>query len=125
MTEYTEIKKDQEPTVYLLQEIPGTSIGRPKFNIMGALKYGKIKVLLKEHAQIVLSAGPVHRELVKKLKDVKSHDYIILTGDPSIIYETGKILHDRKITQLKWDRQEKVYYPVPNFNPNEREETYE
>ena len=73
MTEYKEIKKDQEPTVYLLQEIPGTSIGRPKFNIMGALKYGKIKVLLKEHAQIVLSAGPVHRELVKKLKDVKSH----------------------------------------------------
>jgi len=39
----------KEPIVYVIQELPGTSIGRPKFNIMGALKYGKLKVLLKEN----------------------------------------------------------------------------
>jgi len=37
MSEYTEIKKDKEPIVYVLQELPGTSTGRPKYNIMGAL----------------------------------------------------------------------------------------
>ena len=59
MSEYKDIKKDKEPIVYLLQELPGTSIGQPKFNIMGALKYGKLKVLLKENTQIVLSPGPI------------------------------------------------------------------
>ena len=41
MSEYKDIKTS-EPTVYVIQELPGTSIGRPKFNIMGALKYGKL-----------------------------------------------------------------------------------
>ena len=38
---------EKESTVYVLQELPGTSIGRPKYNIIGAQKYGKLKVLLK------------------------------------------------------------------------------
>ena len=46
---------EKESIVYVLQELPGTSVGRPKFNIMGAQKYGKLKVLLKENTQIVLS----------------------------------------------------------------------
>ncbi len=33
--------KHKEPIVYVIQELPGTSIGRPNFNIMVALKYGK------------------------------------------------------------------------------------
>ena len=41
MSEYKDIKTS-EPIVYVIQELPGTSIGRPKFNIMGALKYGKL-----------------------------------------------------------------------------------
>ena len=41
MSEYKDIKTS-EPTVYVIQELPGTSIGRPKFNIMGALKYGRL-----------------------------------------------------------------------------------
>jgi len=53
MSDYKDIKTS-EPIVYVLQELPGTSTGRPKFNIMGALKYGKLKVLLKENTQIVL-----------------------------------------------------------------------
>ena len=38
--------EDKEPIVYVLQEVPGTRAGRPKFNIIGAQKYGKLKVLL-------------------------------------------------------------------------------
>ena len=32
-------------TVYVIQEIPGTQSGSPKINIMGASKYGELKIL--------------------------------------------------------------------------------
>ena len=115
MREYKELKENKEPIVYVIQELPGTSIGRPKFNIMGALKYGKLKVLLKENTQIVLSPGPVMYELRKLLKDYNSNDYLLLSGDPSVIGLACAIVSDinnGKFKLLKWDRQEKVYYPI-------------
>ena len=114
MSEYKDIKTS-EPTVYVIQELPGTSIGRPKFNIMGALKYGKLKVLLKENAQIVLSPGPVIFELRRLLKNYTSKDYLLLSGDPAIIGLACTIVSDinsGRFNLLKWDRQEKVYYPL-------------
>ena len=115
MREYKELKETKEPIVYVIQELPGTSVGRPKFNIMGALKYGKLKVLLKENTQIVLSPGPVMYELRKLLKDYNSNDYLLLSGDPSVIGLACAIVSDinnGKFKLLKWDRQEKVYYPI-------------
>ena len=114
MSEYKDIKTS-EPIVYVLQELPGTSTGRPKFNIMGALKYGKLKVLLKENTQIVLSPGPIVFELRRLLKDYMSKDYLLLSGDPSVIGIAVAIVSDinnGKFNLLKWDRQEKVYYPL-------------
>ena len=110
------------PIVYVIQELPGTSIGRPKFNIMGALKYGKLKVLLKENTQIVLSPGPIVFELRRLLKDYTSQDYLLLSGDPAVILLAGMIASDinnGKVNVLKWDRQEKVYYPL-EINLHER-----
>ena len=115
MSEYTDIKITKEPTVYVLQELPGTSVGRPKFNIMGALKYGKLKVLLKENTQIVLSPGPIVFELRRLLKNYNSKDYLLLSGDPSVIGIAVAIVSDinnGRFNLLKWDRQEKVYYPL-------------
>ena len=115
MSEYTDIKITKEPTVYVLQELPGTSVGRPKFNIMGALKYGKLKVLLKENTQIVLSPGPFVFELRRLLKNYNSKDYLLLSGDPSVIGIAVAIVSDinnGRFNLLKWDRQEKVYYPL-------------
>ena len=106
---------EKESIVYVLQELPGTRIGRPKFNIMGAQKYGKLKVLLKENTQIVLSPGPVIFELRRLLKDYNSNDYLLLSGDPSVIGLACAIVSDIKngrFNLLKWDRQEKVYYPL-------------
>ena len=114
MSEYKDIKTS-EPIVYVLQELPGTSTGRPKFNIMGALKYGKLKVLLKENTQIVLSPGPIVIELRRLLKNYTSKDYLLLSGDPSVIGIAVAIVSDinsGKFNLLKWDRQEKVYYPL-------------
>ena len=114
MSEYKDIKTS-EPIVYVLQELPGTSTGRPKFNIMGALKYGKLKVLLKENTQIVLSPGPIVFELRRLLKNYTSKDFLLLSGDPSVIGIAVAIVSDinnGKFNLLKWDRQEKVYYPL-------------
>ena len=105
----------KESIVYVLQELPGTRIGRPKYNIMGALKYGKLKVLLKEDTQIVLSPGPIVFELRRLLKDYNSDDYLLLSGDPSVIGLACGIVSDinnGRFNLLKWDRQEKVYYPL-------------
>ena len=121
MSEYKDIKTS-EPIVYVLQELPGTSTGRPKFNIMGALKYGKLKVLLKENTQIVLSPGPIVFELRRLLKNYTSKDYLLLSGDPSVIGIAVAIVSDinnGKFNLLKWDRQEKVYYPL-EINLNDK-----
>ena len=122
MRDYKDLKENKEPIVYVIQELPGTSVGRPKFNIMGALKYGKLKVLLKENTQIVLSPGPIVFELRRLLKNYTSQDYLLLSVDPAVILLAGMIASDinnGKVNVLKWDRQEKVYYPL-EINLHER-----
>ena len=58
---------ETQSIVYVLQELPGTKVGRPKYNIIGAQKYGKLKVLLKEDTQIIMSPGPIIFELRRLL----------------------------------------------------------
>ena len=41
--------------VYLIQDIPGTGKGEPKYNIVGAQKYGDIVSLLPEFSQMIHS----------------------------------------------------------------------
>ena len=104
-----------EPIVYVIQELPGTKIGSPKFNIMGAQKYGKLKVLLPEHSQIILSPGPLIFKLRKLLDKYTEKDYLLLTGDPAIIGVACSIVAEKtngKFNLLKWDRQENMYYPI-------------
>jgi len=101
--------------VYVIQEIPGTKEGRPKINIMGAQKYGEIKVLLREDSQIIFSPGPIIFSLRTKLKNFTRDDYLLLTGDPAIIGVACSVVSDMtngKYNLLKWDRQEKMYYPI-------------
>ena len=106
---------EKESTVYVLQELPGTSIGRPKYNIIGAQKFGKLKVLLKENTQIVLSPGPIIFELRRLFRDYTSKDYLLLSGDPSVIGIACSVVSDinnGRFNLLKWDRQEQMYYPL-------------
>ena len=106
---------ETQSTVYVLQELPGTRIGRPKYNIIGAQKFGKLKVLLKENTQIIMSPGPIIFELRRLLKNYTSKDYLLLSGDPSVIGIACSIVSDMnggKFNLLKWDRQEQMYYPL-------------
>ena len=109
------IKKDGSSIVYVIQEIPGTQEGRPKINIMGASKYGKFKFLLPELSQIIFSPGPLIFKLRKALKDFTTEDHLLLTGDPAIIGVACSIVSDMtngKYNLLKWDKQERQYYPI-------------
>tara|TARA_B100001115_G_C15512903_1_gene243061 strand:+ start:135 stop:524 length:390 start_codon:yes stop_codon:yes gene_type:complete len=104
-----------KPTVYVIQEIPGSQAGSPKINIMGASSYGKFNFLLPEFSQIIFSPGPLIYKLRKGLKDFKDGDYLLLTGDPAIIGVACSIVSDirnGKYNLLKWDKQERRYYPI-------------
>ena len=112
--DYKDIKISK-PTVYVVQEIAGTRDGRPKFNIMGAAEYGKLKFLLDERSQMIFSPGPLIIKLKKLLKDFKPTDYLLLTGDPAIIGVVCCLISENtngRYNLLKWDRQEKRYYPI-------------
>ena len=107
--------KLRTPTVYVIQEIAGTREGKPKINIMGAANYGDFKFLLPELSQIIFSPGPLIYKLRQGLKDYSSQDYLLLTGDPAIIGVACSIVSDitnGKYKLLKWDKQERKYYPI-------------
>ena len=101
--------------VFVIQDIPGTKVGAPKINIIGAREFGDLKVLLPENSQIILSPAYVIQTLRQKLKEYKQEDYLLLTGDPAIIGVACSIVSDitnGKFNLLKWDKQEKKYYPI-------------
>ena len=105
----------KEHKVYVIQEIAGSTDGRPKINIMGAKEYGEFKFLLPELSQIIFSPGPLIFKLRKGLKDFTTDDYLLLTGDPAIIGVACSIVSDMtngRYNLLKWDKQERKYYPI-------------
>ena len=64
---------------------------------------------------MILSSGPLIQKLRTLLKDITSDDYLLLGGDPAIIGVTCSVVSDLTNGQyklLKWDRQEKTYYPI-------------
>ena len=116
MVEYDKIKNtDKQSIVYVIQDIPGTKQGAPKINIIVATQFGNLRVLLPENSQIILSPNYVITTLRQKLKDYTIKDYLLLTGDPAIIGVACSIVSDvtnGKYNLLKWDKQERRYYPV-------------
>ena len=108
----------KEKKVCVIQEIAGSADGRPKINIMGASDYSTSRdfiFLLPELSQIIFSPGPLIFKLRKGLKDFTTEDYLLLTGDPAIIGVACSIVSDMtngKYKLLKWDKQERKYYPI-------------
>ena len=124
--DYKDIKETSS-VVYVIQEIAGTREGRPKINIMGASQYGTFKFLLPELSQIIFSPGPLIMKLRKSLQNYRPNDYLLLTGDPAIIGVACSIVSDitnGKYNLLKWDKQERRYYPI-EINLYERGEINE
>ena len=116
MVDYEKLKHtDKQSIVYVIQDIPGTKVGTPKINIIGATQFGNLRVLLPENSQIILSPNYVITTLRQKLKEYTIRDYLLLTGDPAIIGVACSVVSDitnGKYNLLKWDKQERRYYPV-------------
>ena len=113
--EYEKLMNKDTPVVYVIQHIPGTQAGNPKINIMSASKYGEFKFLLPEFSQIIFSPGPLIFKLRNLLKDYTPEDYLLLTGDPAIIGVACSIVSDMtngRYNLLKWDKQDRMYYPI-------------
>ena len=107
-----------EDFVYVLQHPP------QNINILSASDYGYLVICLPENSQMMFSPAPFIHKMRKNLRDFKHNDYILCTGDPAVIGLSTAIVSD--ITQgrfnlLKWDRQEKRYYPL-SFNLYEKGE---
>ena len=82
---------------------------------MSANKHGEFKFLLPEFSQIIFSPGPLIFKLRKLLKDYTPEDYLLLTGDPAIIGVACSIVSEitnGKFNLLKWDKQDRMYYPI-------------
>jgi hypothetical protein len=93
--------------VYVVQETLGK-------NLLSAVEYGELKVLLPS-GQITLSPGPSVFRLRKKLTDFNDDDYLLLIGDPIAIALAAMVaasINQGKVNFLKWDKQERKYFPV-------------
>jgi|5_EtaG_2_1085323.scaffolds.fasta_scaffold04364_6 hypothetical protein len=108
------IKKEEErrmSTVYVIQDF-GT------WNLTPALEFGNIKVLLPARRQIIFSSAPTVNRLRQELREITDDDYLLLSGDPAAIGVASAIVSDYlngKLNLLKWDKQERMYYPI-NIN---------
>ncbi len=79
---------------------------------------------MHEHSKIILKPGPLIFKLRKVLRNFTSEDSLLLTGDPAIIGVACSIVSDitnGKYKLLKWDKQERRYYPI-NINLYEKGE---
>ena len=105
----------KENKVYVIQHIAGSQAGIPKINIIGAKEYGDFVFLLPEFSQMIFSPGPLIFKLRQGLKNFNKNDHLLLTGDPALIGVACSIVSDitnGKYKLLKWDKQERKYYPI-------------
>ena len=113
LTSFLEFIKDNpdENFVYVLQHPP------QNINILPASDFGYLVICLPENSQMMFSPGPFIHKMRKNLRDFKPTDYILCTGDPAIIGLSTAIVSDHTgmFNLLKWDRQERRYYPL-SFN---------
>ena len=94
--------------VYVVQE-------NPKFSVLTAGQYGELSVLLPFGTQVVLSVAPTLQVIRKKLKDFSDDDYLVAIGDPTAIAIACMVAAEVNrgvVNMLKWDKREKMYYPV-------------
>ena len=111
LAEFLDFLKENpdESFVYVLQQPP------QNINILSASDYGYLVICLPENSQMIFSSGPFVHKMRKNLRDFKSNDYVLCSGDPAIIGLSTAIVSDvtrGKVNLLKWDRQETRYYPL-------------
>lgn len=95
-------------TVYITQEMRGR-------DITDAISFGDIEILTLAEQQSGYSTQPTLRKIARKLSKFNDDDYLLLSGDPSVIALAGAIAarnNAGRFKMLKWDRQEGKYFPL-------------
>lgn len=93
--------------VYVVQETPGR-------NLVPALQYGEVEVLLPP-GQVAFSSVPTVRRLNHNLRNFSDEDYLLMMGDPVAIALAGAVAaryNGGRMNILKWDKQERRYIVV-------------
>tara|TARA_R100000700_G_C3179205_1_gene155449 strand:+ start:3615 stop:3923 length:309 start_codon:yes stop_codon:yes gene_type:complete len=93
--------------VYVVQETKG-------INLLPAVEFGEIDILLPE-GQVVFSTERTIKRLQINLRKYTFEDYLLMVGDPAAIAMAAAVasqITTGKFKLLKWDRQEKKYYPL-------------
>lgn len=108
-------EKKPQPRVFVIQQ--------QKYNFAPATRFGELRFLLPENAQMLVTPQPITRKLWMELKDFNDNDAILLVGDPVAIGSTVAIaaqVNQGRVKVLKWDNQLRDYFVVQLsfFKPN-------
>lgn len=103
-------------TVFVVQEVNGK-------NILGAERWGRLRVILGSGQSLTFRPEKTIEHISSEMEDFSEDDYILAIGDPAAIGVVSALAAARcngVIRMLKWDRQERVYYPVKLIIPQLR-----
>ena len=109
---------DTKPIVYVIQDIPGSKMGTPKINIIGATQFGKLKVLLPENSQIILSPNYVVTTLRTAASPVRP------PADPPVVHPTvctvavsSRVPHHSSSITFRYARSRSALTIVRSYRP--------
>lgn len=86
-----------------------------KKNLLPAMKFGRLETLITGSDAQLYNTAPLTKALRAKLRYIRPDDFLLLVGDPVAIGIAAAIASEYtggKLTFLKWDRQERMYYPL-------------
>ena len=87
----------------------------PRVDILPATQWGDLTSLASPFDQILTNPGRLVAQIKRKLKRFDDDDWLLAMGDPAIIgiaFAIAAGANAGRVNMLKWDRLEKVYYPV-------------
>ena len=87
----------------------------PRVDIVSATKWGELIPLANYNDQLHLNPGRLVSLIKRKLKDFSDDDWLLAIGDPAIIgvaFAVASDVNNGRVNILKWDKIERIYYPV-------------
>ena len=82
---------------------------------MSDINFEKDQTEVLDRTENIKSLANQVKKLREGLKNYKTQDFLLLTGAPAIIGVACSIVSDitnGKYSLLKWDKQERKYYPI-------------
>lgn len=96
------------PRVFAVQE-------DPRKNLLPALDYGEIEYVLEVGDVVSMNSGPWIRKIRDAMRSFGSDDFVLAVGDPiaiGIACVHASSANGGRFKMLKWDRQERRYFPI-------------